>query len=239
MKRILLFLCGVFICMSCIAETIDLNWYVDGDLYSQTNCEIGGGVSVPVAPEKYGYDFIGWSEVFFRGTFATWSDIPTNMGGYLADLNGSTVPQENDYIIVNDASDVPEYGKTIEMYLMQNGTGNGTVWSVCKTYIDHVEHGCNGNIFNGNIFVYNENTSNYYRYMVYHWRSDTMDIVCSGQKYMPGDEFFKGQSATNKVITKYARFINGYPYSGKWLLRYQESWDDYNRGGWVAEKPLD
>ena len=134
MKRILLFLCGVFICMSCIAETIDLNWYVDGDLYSQTNCEIGGGVSVPVAPEKYGYDFIGWSEVFFRGTFDTWSDIPTNMGGYLADLNGSTVPQENDYIIVNDDLNdaVDKFKSIIDCQRLNANNNKNTISEVLK-----------------------------------------------------------------------------------------------------------
>lgn len=59
MKRLLLFFCGVFICTTAIAHTI--NWYVGGNLYHTTTCESGEDVTPPTAPEKYGYTFMGWS----------------------------------------------------------------------------------------------------------------------------------------------------------------------------------
>lgn len=61
MKRLLLFLCSVFVYTICWADTVNLTW-MDGDTtHTKTTCTIGGDLNVPATqPTKYGYDFIGW-----------------------------------------------------------------------------------------------------------------------------------------------------------------------------------
>ena len=61
MKRFIFLLTTIFICTIAYSETRSLNWYNGDNAYSQTTCEIGGDLDVPItAPTKYGYDFVGW-----------------------------------------------------------------------------------------------------------------------------------------------------------------------------------
>ncbi|MBR3510536.1 MAG: InlB B-repeat-containing protein [Alphaproteobacteria bacterium] len=242
MKKFLILLFVIFICSIAHADTETINWYVDGNTYATTTCEIGGGVSLPDEPTKYGYDFIGWSEIFNRGTFANWAAIPNSAGGYLGDSNGSNIPQENDYIIVNDASDVPEYGENIEMYAKSSSSWS---WSKCNTYVDSIDYGFGEYLYEENIYTYTTSCG-YSARTCAHWRSDTRYVVCSGVIYEPGNVFFTvvaddkiRDGKYNGGKSFYAKFITGYPYSGKWLLRYHGNWNDLGRGGWVAEKQLD
>lgn len=41
----------------------------------------------------------------FRGNWATWDDVPTTANGYPEDYSGSRTPTNNDYMVVEDASD--------------------------------------------------------------------------------------------------------------------------------------
>jgi len=43
----------------------------------------------------------------YRGTFATWNDVPTDPTQYVQDYNGNTTPTQNDYMYVRDSSSYP------------------------------------------------------------------------------------------------------------------------------------
>ena len=45
------------------AETFNQYWYVENNTPIQTTCETGGDITLPTAPTKYGYDFIGWEKL--------------------------------------------------------------------------------------------------------------------------------------------------------------------------------
>ena len=61
MKRFIVFMCCVFICVICHAQTVNIDWKVDGNIYSQSTCEYGADLNVPqTPPTKYGYTFNGW-----------------------------------------------------------------------------------------------------------------------------------------------------------------------------------
>ena len=53
-----------FACMFCVgvsyADTETINWYIDGTNYTSTTCQSGGDVTLPAAPTKTGYTFVGW-----------------------------------------------------------------------------------------------------------------------------------------------------------------------------------
>ena len=44
----------------CRADTIDIDWIVDGQTYDSTTCNMGGDVTLPPTPSKTGYTFMGW-----------------------------------------------------------------------------------------------------------------------------------------------------------------------------------
>lgn len=105
----------------------------------------------------------------FRGSFNTWSDVPTSASGYLADETTSTTPTVNDYIIVDDASDydgtMPTGVSTLEGTWRFTYTG---VWSTLgKTgwYPAYqVEPATSFKTINGNSIIGSGNivTPNYY-----------------------------------------------------------------------------
>ena len=75
MKRIIFLLTAIFIYTGVYAETVNLKWDVDNEIYYTSTCDVGGHITLPTEPTKYGYDFAGWQPVFYRGTFATWNNV--------------------------------------------------------------------------------------------------------------------------------------------------------------------
>lgn len=233
MKRFFVFLI-LFIGTAAVADTHDITFIIDNNIYHTTTCTIGNGVSVPSAPEKYGHDFTGWQPIYYRGTFETWNDIPTTINSYIADANGSYTPMENDYIIINNASDVPELNNEFEIQVSTDKYSSG--WTnYCRTIIDGVDYGCNGTAFNGlltmNTLIIGGNYSTT-------WQSDKYDILFRDKIYTTGNYFyFHKKPQSNGTYVGY--FINDFPYSGKWMLRYRGNWDVDNRSGWYAVKKMD
>ena len=48
-----------------MAETQTTKWYIDGKLYETTNCEIGGDITLPTLPERFGHTFQGWEPAIY------------------------------------------------------------------------------------------------------------------------------------------------------------------------------
>ena len=62
LKRILCFVCFVFIAFVVHAESISMQWLnEDGTTYDTTACTAGGDIILPTAPTKRGYTFMGWT----------------------------------------------------------------------------------------------------------------------------------------------------------------------------------
>ena len=235
MKKALISLLTIY-SINCYADTETINWYIDGNVYNTTQCESGGDVSLPpTPPERLGYTFTGWQEVFNRGTFNSWADIPNAATGYLSDSYGSYTPKENDYIIVSDASGVPSYEGIIKIDVKSNSYA--AYWNgYCRTYIDNTNYGCSGTVFNGKLTIVDDIWQGYYST---HWKSNVVDIMYKGTKYTVGNYFLDLMHLPESTGTYYAKFINGYPYTGTWRLRYVGNWADFGRGGWIPEKRLD
>lgn len=64
MKKILMFLFALFICVGAIAHTI--NWYADGQVVSTTSCQSGDNITPPTAPAKTGYHFVRWESGYTK-----------------------------------------------------------------------------------------------------------------------------------------------------------------------------
>ena len=48
-------------CFTVHAQTETLNWYMDGNVYTTTQCESGNDILLPTTPTKRGYTFKGWA----------------------------------------------------------------------------------------------------------------------------------------------------------------------------------
>ncbi len=60
MKKILFLILGLLFTHVSMADTLNIDWLVDGQTYTQTSCTVGGDIILPTAPTKRGYTFLGW-----------------------------------------------------------------------------------------------------------------------------------------------------------------------------------
>jgi len=66
MKKFLILVCILFVSVA-IAESLTVTWYnIDGTTYTNTTCEPGGTITLPVAPNIPGYTFLGWKPYYTR-----------------------------------------------------------------------------------------------------------------------------------------------------------------------------
>lgn len=104
LKRFLIILSLLFSC-ALYAATETINWYAeDGTLYDTTTCQTGGDITLPTTPTKYGYTFQGWKGIFYRGEFQSVYAVPQDASLYQTDVYGSSVPQADDYIVIDNAA---------------------------------------------------------------------------------------------------------------------------------------
>lgn len=60
MKKLLFLIFGLMFTQIGMADTVNIDWLVDGQTYSQTTCTPGDTITPPTAPAKYGYTFREW-----------------------------------------------------------------------------------------------------------------------------------------------------------------------------------
>jgi len=65
MKKFVFILYGLLITHISLADTQTTKWYIDGKLYETTNCEIGGDITLPTLPERFGHTFQGWEPAIY------------------------------------------------------------------------------------------------------------------------------------------------------------------------------
>ena len=64
MKKFLVFLCAMFVCVATFAHTI--NWHVGDQIISTTTCSSGDTVTPPTVPAKYGYHVKNWRKPYIE-----------------------------------------------------------------------------------------------------------------------------------------------------------------------------
>ena len=58
-----------------------------------------------LADKEFVHDQIATNASNFRGSWSTWTNVPTDSNDYPADYTGNKKPNNNDYLIIQDASD--------------------------------------------------------------------------------------------------------------------------------------
>ena len=62
MKKLLVFLSAMFVCVVALAQTINVSWKIGNTTYATNTCEYGDTLTAPTPPTKYGYTFQGWAQ---------------------------------------------------------------------------------------------------------------------------------------------------------------------------------
>lgn len=103
MKKFLICLLGVFICLLAHAATETINWFVDGNTYATTTCQTGGDITLPTTPTKYGYTFQGWAGyVFLEYIISTGTQYINT--GYVFNINDGVLDIEFTKISTNNTN---------------------------------------------------------------------------------------------------------------------------------------
>ncbi|MBR3510997.1 MAG: hypothetical protein IKN73_02945 [Alphaproteobacteria bacterium] len=232
------------LCFGANADTINLDWYKDGELYDQTTCEIGQDLDLPVIqPSKHGYDFDGWIASFYRGKFSTWDTVPTDYRSYYPDYTGSTKPTYIDYMVVEDPSGYVKPGMPIQIYNepMSGGTAFARfVFGATDITLNHNEvfqRGAKGFIIgtNGNQLRIT--------YASEVWKLTPLDVpVIVDGVVKPINEIalqWHYARPSQETLYKEINFTGQSGYEGTWRFSYQsDNWDASGKNGWVAEKYL-
>ena len=195
MKKFLISVITLFICVVCYGATFNQYWYVEDNAPIQTSCTTGGDIILPTPPIKYGYDFIGWEKLpitrieYLESTGTQYIDT-----GYVIDnsmsfdlksrcLGTSFVfgsrQDQNTY-----ASGL-NYDKTDNLFGIRMGNAvlyNSTQWETNKDYEFHISNGdikINGitvstanygtSYYNGNAYLFtvnNNGTQGYGEYSI-------------------------------------------------------------------------
>ena len=71
MKKFIITIFAIFIACIARADTIDINWMVDGQTYAQTTCTTGDDLILPTTPTKRGHTFLGWAVKYDLSTLNT------------------------------------------------------------------------------------------------------------------------------------------------------------------------
>jgi len=227
MKRIGLFLFGIFICAVAIAEQITINWGVDNQTYDTTTCEIGADVALPTTPTKRGHVFRGWvAEHFDRGTFTNWEKVPTNSSLYEQDIHGDYTPLNGDYIIVRDSSDYTSWFVPQIHVKTTDTSGNGAAISV--EVLDTQE-----------IFYYHYrsvlsktrigNTNFYIQY------ASLWNIVADVPMIINNTGYPTGSSYSWNYTTAVDFDVNACVSTGTWRFVYDGIWATNGKNGWKPD----
>lgn len=162
MKRFVLILYTIFLSMAAIAQTINIDWKVGNNIYSQSTCEYGGDLNVPTAPTKYGYTFQGWASYtpieYLESTGTQWIDPHITLNFFLKFELDSALDDKDKVKIFGVGG-----GCTGDASIRANGPGsiftfylsyNGQL-QPCRTIVDTEKHKIILDIYNGKVQIDN------------------------------------------------------------------------------------
>ena len=218
------------------AETIDINWYKEDQLYQTTTCEIGNDVLLPTAPTKRGHIFKGWTVIHFhRGTFANWLQVPSSASGYGVDYSGSTYPLEGDYIIVSNASGYRNLSVANRIELLHQGDSNNIKYNYYNYNNNSVTQ---YTAKSGKTFGVNEEL----KLRVpgdgkIHIDANVDNVVYNYGVYNTGDEVFLESWTLNSTRNFYFP-LDSNTLSGTWKFVYNGIWAVDGKKGWVPQEQI-
>lgn len=167
----------------------------------------------------------------FRGSWRTWSDVPSNENQYPQDFSGERKPTRNDYIVVEDAREYVDRGDNIIISVIDSrGTirtnVNGYVVDSTRTttLIDINEDKTIQLYLGGDNSVNIQSSTKRLRFngVVYNAGVRVRVIV---NKITAGEGYVCTAESVGEQGTKI----------GTWRFKYSGNWEVDNIGGWLPE----
>ena len=131
MKKILFLILGLLFIQIASADTVNIDWSVDGQTYTQTSCTVGGDIILPTAPTKRGHTFLGWvaytpiEYIEFTGTqYIDLGSLTTGYGFSVQfGINLTQVSRENVFVFGKDNNAIALFIVDSKFAFWQSGTG--------------------------------------------------------------------------------------------------------------------
>ena len=230
MKKILLCLFAIFCFSYAYADTVNINWGADNQLYTTTTCDIGTDVILPTPPTKRGHTFRGWKkDSFNRGTWPDWDTVPNIENQYLSDVYGNTTPMANDYMVVEDASGyTPDMTKSIIVskpnsahYIIINGVSVGYPNQIRTYTLDGVTYTLNNSSGGANIKLYADKNVKY-----------------KGRIIPAGSPIIATYYSGGEIPKRNLYYSDSEPLNGKWKCVYKGIWAENNESGWIPVEQI-
>ena len=175
------------------------------------------------------------SESFYRGTFATWTLVPTNPTSYVEDpVHHLKTPTNTDYMIVTDASDYYKPGAEITIQLKGYIGGTGYVLELSGKWSDTLiaYNTPYERVYGNNELIINFDSNG----GAWSWRVRfNIPVVLNGTRYDAYDVWTGASGSTTRVFNE----IVDQPCEGTWRFGYYGEWDTAGRNGWVAEYKIE
>lgn len=230
MKKNLLCLFAIFCFSYAYADTVNINWGADNQLYTTTTCDIGTDVILPTPPTKRGHTFRGWKkDSFNRGTWPDWDTVPNIENQYLSDVYGNTIPMANDYIVVEDASGyTPDMTKSIivsksnsEHYIIINGVSVGAPNQIRTYTLDGVTYTVENTGGGRVISLYADKNVKY-----------------NGRIIPAGSPIIATTYSGGEIPKRNLYYSDSDPLNGKWKCVYKGIWAENNESGWMPVEQI-
>lgn len=173
-------------------------------------------------------------ESFFRGRWATWTTVPTDTSLYPEDYHGNRVPNNNDYMVIEDASDYVSEPSPAVRVETKSTWGGGAIITVTNIVngqtVDIVHTSASGEIqlFDNDVYVT-------YSSPLWYIYSKNAPIVINDVIYPVGTKYhWSYGSVVDFVVNTSITNI-----SGAWRFAYHGEWSTDGKNGWLPEYQLE
>ena len=166
-------------------------------------------------------------ESFFRGKWANWANVPSVSSGYPADYHGNHTPEQNDYMVVEDASGYVSAENVITL--------DGDYRSVVVTYA-----GASETFEFPNAIAYPYVTAADGKIKIARIYGNFSCVANEDNLRYGNNIYNKDETIFNIYQWDSTRYDNKiYPnsaiYEGTWRFGYYGSWDTEGKAGWKPE----
>ena len=178
----------------------------------------------------------------FRGNWSNWTNVPENPNLYPKDYVGSSTPTNNDYMVIQDASD---YVNTEELQykltvVNLNATKRWTI-GVTDEYGAYNEYYCYDGFINTWKIISNKYSIKYIGGNPGHWyiktnKPEDTHIIKDGASYSnanDGIELFNTNDSAVPVVIGIPPQVG--QYQGSWRFIYVGDWTINGRLGWKPQ----
>lgn len=173
----------------------------------------------------------------FRGNWTDWGSVPTAASGYPVDYVGNRTPTNNDYLVVQDASDYSETGKDITIVQLPFVNGSARI----RIEIDGFSWTLNHTTTMSTPQILGQSGERIkVTYTPPFWIISGVDIplIVDGVSHPVGTDAYKFwyNNSSREYVQKVINYAYGSNYyNGSWRFIYVGDWSIRGKDGWKPQ----